>query len=175
MVEDSVFTWRAILEEGASFAVVDTFFQNQSPPSIWSMVKQRRRWLTGTRQQTELLPLDYRILYNIRDVGWALSTFSPLVWIISILLYIGILPPTLEVVFFPRVFTVLSFTLLGFVYSWTLLGIYIYQVSLGLSLLLLVLTPFVVMVHSLGALYGLFLPAGRFEVTEKTTVPDQNL
>lgn len=167
MVEDSVFAWRALLSHGASYHLSDVFFENQSPPSVRAMINQRRRWLTGTRMQADLLPYDYRILYNLRDIGWSVSVFAPAVWALSLLSVLGVSPYSLQQVLLPAVYLPLSFTLLGFVYLWSLVGLYYYRPPVHIAALLVALTPFVVLVHSIGALYGLVVPAKRFSVTRK--------
>lgn len=167
IVEDSVFAWRAVLEFGATLAVADEYLSNQAPPSVWSMISQRRRWLTGTRQRQGLLPFHYRLMYSLRDLGWALSTFGPVLWVISAFSYAGVVDISLLPVFFPEAYITLSLLLLGHVYAWSLLGLITYRPPASIWVLLLVFTPFVVTIHSLGALYGLLRPAQTFAVTRK--------
>lgn len=170
IVEDSVFVWRAILENDASFALVKPHFNNQAPPTVRSMITQRRRWLTGTRSRSAMLPWNYRVVYHFRDLGWALSMISSFIWGLSILAQFGIIPVPLTVVFFPDVYTVLSMILLGLVYSWSLIGLVIYRERWWIGLLLLITTPLIVTIHSVGALYGLLRPARDFAVTTKVVV-----
>lgn len=172
IIEDSVFVWRAILEADASFHVTDVFFENQAPPSIKAMIRQRRRWLTGTRMQRDLLPFDYRLLYAIRDTGWAVSAFAPVIWLLSLIQYAGVLPFSMKVVLLPEVYFPLAFTLLGFVYLWSLIGFVHCRERPIIAVLLVLFTPFVVMVHSLGALYGRVWPTKKFAVTEKVIHDD---
>lgn len=167
IVEDSVFTWRAVLEWGATVSVADVYLSNQAPPSVWAMIKQRRRWLTGTRQRQELLPPQYRLMYQIRDLGWALSTFGPILWVLSALSYVGVIDVRLTPVFFPEAYTALTLTLLAHVYAWSIIGLLTYRPSAPVWILLVLFTPFIVTVHSLGALYGLIRPATGFAVTRK--------
>lgn len=167
IVEDSVFTWRAILKHNATLKVADVYLANQAPPSIWAMMKQRRRWLTGTRQRHEMLPMQYRLLYDTRDLGWALSTFSPLLWLASAASYRGLIDLSLSPLFFPGAYMALTLTLLGHVYAWSLLGLSTYRPPIGVWVLLLLLTPFIVTIHSIGALYGFLRPARTFAVTRK--------
>jgi hypothetical protein len=169
MVEDSVFAWRALLEYGASYHLADVFFENQAPPSVRAMINQRRRWLSGTRTNADLLPRDYRVLYNLRDVGWAVSVFAPVVWLLSLLFVLGVSPFGLQQVLLPEVYLPLSYTLLGFVYLWSFVGLHYYDEPPVTSALLVLFTPVVVLVHSIGALYGLASPANGFTVTEKVT------
>lgn len=167
LVEDSVFAWRAVLEFGATMDVADIYLGNQAPPSVWAMIKQRQRWLTGTRQRQEMLPFQYRLLYEFRDLGWSLSTFGPILWALSGFSYLGLLEITLLPVFFPEAYLVLTLTLLAHVYVWSILGLLTYRPPISVWLLLLAFTPVIVTVHSLGALYGLVRPARTFAVTRK--------
>lgn len=167
IVEDSVFAWRAVLEWGATIEVADIYLSNQAPPSVWSMIKQRRRWLTGTRQQQELLPFQYRLMYQVRDLGWALSVFAPLLWVASAFSYAGIIEISLLPVFFPGAYIVLTIVLLGHVYAWSIIGVLTYRPPVPVWILLILFTPVIVTVHSLGALYGLVRPASGFAVTRK--------
>jgi len=169
IVEDSVFTWRAVLEQGATFEVVDVFFENQAPPSVRSMISQRRRWLTGTRSKAQLLPLDYRVLYHFRDIGWAISVFGPVFWVASAFAYAGIQIVPLTVLVLPDVYVALSLILLAHVYFWSVLGLIYYRERPLVWTVLLTLTPFIVLIHSLGALYGIVAPAKQFAVTEKVS------
>lgn len=167
IVEDSVFTWRAVLEWDATVDVVDVYLTNQAPPSVWAMIKQRRRWVTGTRQQRGLLPPQYQLMYQIRDLGWALSTFGPALWLLSGLSYAGVIDVPLQPVFFPEAYTVLTVALLAHVYVWSTVGLLAYRPGLVTSVFLLAFTPVVVTIHSIGALYGLLRPAQGFAVTRK--------
>jgi hypothetical protein len=167
IVEDSVFAWRAVLERDATVDVVDVYLSNQAPPSVWAMIKQRRRWLTGTRQQRGLLPPQYQLMYQIRDLGWALSTFGPILWLLSGLSYVGLIEVPLQPVFFPEAYTALTVGLLAHVYVWSVVGVLTYRPGLVVSVLLLAFTPVVVTIHSIGALYGLVRPAQGFAVTRK--------
>jgi hypothetical protein len=167
IVEDSVFAWRAVLEFDATLDVADVYLGNQAPPSVWAMVSQRRRWLTGTRQRQEMLPFQYRLLYDIRDLGWALSTVGPVLWFLSALSYAGVVEVSLLPVFFPEAYLALTVALLAHVYVWSAFGLLTYRPPLGVWVLLLAFTPFVVTIHSLGALYGLVRPARTFAVTRK--------
>lgn len=167
IVEDSVFAWRAVLEWDATVDVVDVYLSNQAPPSVWAMIKQRRRWLTGTRQQRGLLPPQYQVMYQIRDLGWALSTFGPVLWLLSGLSYVGLLDVQLLPVFFPDAYVVLTIGLLAHVYVWSIVGLMTYRPPASVSVLLLLFTPIIVTIHSIGALYGLLRPAQGFAVTRK--------
>lgn len=172
MVEDSVFAWRALLDHDATYHLSRTYFENQAPPSIWAMINQRRRWLTGTRTQSEVLPYDYQVLYNIRDIGWAVSVFAPVVWFLSLFAVAGVVDVPTQQVLLPQVYYPLSYTLLGFVYLWSVLGLYYYRAHPLVWALLLALTPLVVLVHSIGALWGFVAPADGFTVTEKVSHSD---
>ncbi|SFR63306.1 glycosyltransferase [Halogeometricum limi] len=173
IVEDSVFVWRA-LDAGATFHVSDVTFHNQAPPSVRSMVGQRRRWLTGTRMQRDLLPYDYQLLYYIRDFGWATSVFAPFLWFLSVLDYAGVVPLPLDMVLLPEVYFPLTMILLTVVYGWSVLGLVLYRERPAVWALLLLTTPLVVLVHSLGAFYGMTVPVTDFQVTEKAADHDDS-
>lgn len=172
IVEDSVFAWRAVLEFDATIEIASVYLGNQAPPSISTMIGQRRRWLTGTRQRQEMLPFQYRLLYDLRDLGWALSTIGPLLWALSLLSFTGVIELSLLPVFFPEAYLVLTLALLGHVYAWSLIGLFIYRPPAAVWLFLLAFTPFIVTIHSMGALYGLVRPAQTFAVTEKVVLGD---
>ena len=167
IVEDSVFAWRAVLEWDATVDVVDVYLSNQAPPSVWAMVKQRRRWLTGTRQQRALLPTQYQLMYQVRDLGWALSTFGPVLWVLSALSYLGYIDVQLLPIFFPEAYAVLTIALLAHVYGWSIVGLITYRPPIVVTVLLVLFTPIIVTIHSIGALYGLIRPAKGFVVTRK--------
>lgn len=174
IVEDSVFAWRAILEHGATLEVSDSYLANQAPPSVWAMIKQRRRWLTGTRQRNDMLPFQYRLIYDVRDLGWALSTFGPVLWALSAASYLGFVELSLLPVFFPEAYIALTLTLLGHVYAWSVIGLVMYRPPLVVWVVLLLFTPVIVTVHSAGALYGLVRPARTFAVTRKVVTGDES-
>jgi len=61
----------------------------------------------------------------------------------------------------------ISLSLLTILFVYTFAGIIGYRKHPVLWPILLVLTPVAVLVHSIGALWGLFRPVESFEVTEK--------
>lgn len=167
IVEDSVFAWRAVLEWDATVDVVDVYMNNQAPPSVRAMINQRRRWLTGTRQQRKMLPPQYQLMYQVRDLGWALSTFGPILWFLSGLSYLGYINVQLLPIFFPEAYAVLTIALLAHVYAWSIVGLVTYRPPIVVMVLLVLFTPIIVTIHSIGALYGLVRPAKGFAVTKK--------
>jgi hypothetical protein len=105
----------------------------------------------------------------MRDIGWAVSVFAPSIWLLSLLNVVGVSPFSLQQILLPEVYIPLSYTLLAFVYLWSLIGLFYYRESLFVSLLLMAITPIVVLIHSIGALYGIASPATGFTVTQKVS------
>ena len=68
---------------------------------------------------------------------------------------------------FELAFQVLSVAVFAFVIVWSVLGVRYYGESLSVGAVLLVLTPIVSLLHSLGALAGLVAPPTDFAVTRK--------
>ena len=159
LIEDTVFTWRAASREGAEFRTVDTKFVNQAPPTVGSMVRQRRRWIAGAREAGRTLPLHYRLLVGLRNVTWASVTVFPVLILGLFVLSVGVV--------FEGAFYLLSALLYVAISAIAVVGIRYYGESLPTAALLVVLLPLVGLVHSLGVLVGLVAPPSSFEVTEK--------
>ncbi|QSG10371.1 glycosyltransferase [Halapricum desulfuricans] len=159
ITEDTNFIWKAADQRDISFAVLDTRFRNQAPPSIRSMIKQRRRWISGTRADGGLLPLRYRPLYHTRIVAWALSPLVPFL-VVAAVAFPGTAPGM-------GYYELFSLALLGMLFVYMLAGSFGYRKSPLLWPLYLALTPVAFVPHSLGALWGLLSPVETFEVTEK--------
>lgn len=159
ITEDTNFIWRAADAGGVSFAVVDARFRNQAPPSIRAMIKQRRRWVSGTLADGSLLPVRYRPLYYTRIIAWA---FSPLVPVLVV-----------ATVWFPETvpamvwYETVSLALFGILFVYMLLGVVGYRKHPILWLVFLAVTPVAFVTHSIGAIWGLLNPVTTFEVTEK--------
>ena len=93
ITEDTSFVWRAADAGDLTFRILDTRFRNQAPPSVRALLRQRRRWISGTVRDGHLLPTRYRPLYYSRVVAWALSPFVPLLALVGYLWPAGV--PTL--------------------------------------------------------------------------------
>lgn len=159
IVEDTTFAWRAVLEQDATFAVIDTFCFNQAPPTITAMCRQRRRWIAGSREENDILPLDYFLLYGLRNLSWGISPVIPF------LLLVPLVSPWRIV--FADAFTAAAIALLGVLYSWAVVGIRYYEPGVLVSAAVLLLVPVLTVVHAAGATWGLIDPPESFEVTEK--------
>ncbi|TQQ79100.1 glycosyltransferase family 2 protein [Halonotius roseus] len=163
ITEDTNLVWRAAREYDLTYQLVDSRFRNQAPPSLKAMLKQRRRWMSGTVGDDYLLPPLYRPLYFTRVVAWAFSPFVPFLALASYLL-----PGTAPGM---ELYTLLSTALLGILFVYMLFGLVAYRKHPFLWPVFLLLTPVAVVLHSIGALWGVVSPVTNFEVTEKVT-PD---
>ena len=163
ITEDTNLVWRAAREYDLTYQLVDSRFRNQAPPSLKAMLKQRRRWMSGTVGDDYLLPPLYRPLYFTRVVAWAFSPFVPFLALASYLL-----PGTAPGM---ELYALLSTALLGILFVYMLFGLVAYRKHPFLWPVFLLLTPVAVVLHSIGALWGVVSPVTNFEVTEKVT-PD---
>jgi len=159
ITEDTNFVWRAARERSISYRLVDARFRNQAPPSLWAMLKQRRRWISGTMRDGASLPLRYRPLAFTRVVAWGFSPFVP-VLVVGAYAFPGS-APTLDL------YAAISTALLGILFVYTLAGLLAYRKHPLLWPIFLLLTPLAVVLHALGAMWGLVRPVETFEVTEK--------
>lgn len=159
ITEDTNLVWRAAKEYELTYQLVDARFRNQAPPSLKAMINQRRRWMSGTVADDYLLPLLYRPLYFTRVIAWAFSPFVPLLAIAA-----SLLPGTAPGI---GVYALLSTALLGILFVYMLFGVIAYQKHPLLWPVFLVLTPLAVVLHSVGALWGVVSPVENFDVTEK--------
>jgi cellulose synthase/poly-beta-1,6-N-acetylglucosamine synthase-like glycosyltransferase len=165
ITEDTNLIWRAADAYDLEYQLVDSRFRNQAPPSVKSMLKQRRRWMSGTIGDDHLLPPRYRPLYLTRVVAWAFSPFVPLLVVASYLL-----PGTAPGM---ALYGLLSTALLVVLFVYMLLGAVAYRKHPVLWPLLLALTPVAVVLHAAGAMWGVLSPIEEFEVTEK--VPPETI
>ncbi|PHQ38043.1 hypothetical protein DJ69_13770 [Halorubrum persicum] len=161
ITEDTNLIWRAAKNRDLTYQLIDARFRNQAPPSLKSMIKQRRRWMSGTVGDDYLLPPLYRPLYFTRVIAWAFSPFVPLLAISSYLL-----PGTAPGI---GLYSLLSTALLGILFVYMLFGVVAYRKHPILWPIFLILTPLAVILHSVGALWGVVSPVENFEVTEKVT------
>ncbi|WP_233255127.1 glycosyltransferase family 2 protein [Halopenitus persicus] len=161
ITEDTNLIWRAARDHNLTYQLVNDRFRNQAPPSLKAMIKQRRRWMSGTIGDDHLLPPLYRPLYFTRVIAWAFSPFVPLLAIASYLL-----PGTAPGI---GLYSLLSTALLGILFVYMFFGVVGYRKHPILWPVFLILTPLAVVLHSVGALWGVVSPVEEFEVTEKVT------
>lgn len=159
ITEDTAFVWTAAATLPTfSLRVVDGRFRNQAPGTIQTMLRQRRRWMSGTRMDAGVLPLRYRLLVGTRAIIWA---FSPVVVVLTVV--IGFIPgATLT-----PALSVLSIMLFVFLHLIMAIGAYMYEFEPSKLLLAIVLTVPTVLLNTLGALWGYISPTKQFVVTTK--------
>lgn len=161
ITEDTNFIWRAAKETDLDFRVFNLKFRNQAPPSIRGMLRQRRRWFSGTQHSSHLLPRRYRLLLSFRLVAWALSPLIPLMSLF-LFLFPQYMPET-------QFYLVGSLVQFGMLFMITLIGVIIYIRYERIPLLAILLTPLLVVLNTVGALWGWISPVETFAVTEKIT------
>lgn len=160
MIEDTSFVWRAAAEGiGIDFAVAHAKFDTQAPPTIRAMIRQRSRWLAGSQAESGLLSPTYRLLTTVRNLAWALSPAVPFLTFVP--LFVS------GTVLFEPAFQALSFVVFGFVVLWSVLGVRYYDESPHIGVILVVLSPIISLLHSLGAFVGFVSPPSDFAVTRK--------
>ncbi|WP_236639596.1 glycosyltransferase [Salinigranum halophilum] len=161
LIEDTVFTWRTFVElpERPSFSVLSDTISGQSPPSLSEMIRQRRRWISGSRENNTILSFDRIIMYGLRDLSWSVTAVVPL------FLLLGNLPGV--DVFAWQIHQAISGVLLSFVFIWVGIGIWQVRPAPAIAGLSLVLAPATSVLHSVGALWGLVSPPDSFDVTAK--------
>jgi len=161
MIEDTTFIWTVAADEGVDldFTLARATFDTQAPPTIRAMIGQRGRWIAGSQAERGLLSRLYRTLTTVRNLAWAFSPAVPLLTFVPLFV-----PGTIA---FELAFQLLSVTVFAFVIVWSILGVRYYGESLSVGAVLLVLTPIVSILHSLGAFAGLVVPPTDFAVTRK--------
>ena len=161
MIEDTTFVWSVAADEGIDldFALARATFDTQAPPTIRAMIGQRSRWIAGSQAERGLLSRLYRSLTTVRNLAWAFSPAVPVLTVVPLFV-----PGTIA---FELAFQVLSVAVFAFVIVWSVLGVRYYGESLSVGVALVVLTPIVSLLHSLGALAGLVAPPTDFAVTRK--------
>lgn len=163
ITEDTNLIWRAADEFDLDYRLVDARFRNQAPPSLKAMFKQRRRWMSGTLSDNSILPLLYQPIAFTRAVTWGVSPLIPFLVVAA-----GVVPGAGVSV---RAFELFSTVLLVILFVYMLLGVAGYRKHPLLWPVFVVLTPFAVFLHAVGAAWGLLSPIEEFEVTEKVA-PD---
>ncbi len=159
ITEDTNFVWRAADAGNLDFRVLNVKFRNQAPPSVRGMLQQRRRWFSGTKQSSGLLPHQYQLFLSFRMIAWALS---PVIPVLSILLFLYpqyVPQPTAY-----QIGSVVAFSTLFIVTS---IGAVIYVRDEQTALLAIPLTPLLVVLNTAGAFWGWVSPVRTFAVTEK--------
>lgn len=164
ITEDTTFIWRAADQTTLDYQLIDAKVRNQAPPTLVDMFEQRRRWVSGTMLDLDLLPRRYRAVILTRIITWALSPVIPVFAIITYL-YPGLAPSS-------TLYLGLSVALFAIVFLFMALGLIEYRKYPEVWSLYFLATPLAVFLHSLGALWGLLRPATDFEVTEKTATVD---
>jgi uncharacterized membrane protein len=159
LIEDTVFTWRAVMKYDASFVTVRTLFYNQAPATIGAMISQRRRWIGGAEKELWRLPWYCRPLFRFRNVIWGLTPIASVIPLIT-LFFPGL-------VLFEQLYVQFSFALLITPLLWSILGFDYFQEIHLVGGLLLPLTPLITIVHSAGAFLGLLSQPQQFTTTAK--------
>lgn len=159
ITEDTNFVWRAVRHRDVDFRVLNLKFRNQAPPTLRGMFRQRRRWFSGTQHSSDILPRRYRAFLSFRMIAWALSPVIPLISLFLLLFpqYV----PQATTYFFG---SIAAFSVLFVV---TLVGVAVYIHHERITLLALPLTPILVVLNTVGALWGWVSPVQTFAVTEK--------
>jgi hypothetical protein len=152
VTEDTLFLWRA-MADGYTYTAVEQRYENQSPLSIVDLIKQRRRWVTGTIDSIKYLPLHWTPIVWMRTLFWLVSVFTICVIVAGLTKII--LPLWLSIVFvIPPLI-------------WSVIGSSKYEHSGRLILLTFFLFPLIHTIGSLGVVYALVKPSRSFDVTKK--------
>lgn len=159
LIEDTVFTWRAVTKYDASFVTLRTCFHNQAPATIGAMISQRRRWIGGAETELWRLPWYYRPIFKFRNFVWGMTPIASVIPLLTLLL------PGL--VFFERRYLQLSFLLLLTPLLWSILGYDYFREDQLIGALSIPLTPLLTVVHSAGALVGMISRPRQFATTSK--------
>jgi hypothetical protein len=165
ITEDTTYIWRAakyVDQQGGKFEyrLLNRRFRNQAPPSVREMFNQRRRWMSGTLRDMYRLPKRYLPLQFTRIITW---TLSPMILLLSALAF-------LYPQFVPQngLYQIASVGLFSMLFVYMIAGLVEYRKYPEVWPVYLLLTPIVVALHAVGALWGLIRPATDFKITEKT-------
>lgn len=154
--EDGAFV-RAAMVAGHSYAVEMARFRNQAPPSLGTLVGQRRRWVSGRLRAAWDLPPWYGALVSLHTLGILLSAFAvPLV--VAGFLFAPVSP------LFPALATVI----LGYLLAWSVLGWRQFDTGVGWLGVQLLALPLTSVANALGHVVALVAPVSTFETTRKT-------
>jgi hypothetical protein len=160
ITEDTDFVWRAWSKRSdLRFRVLNTKWRNQAPPSVRGMIRQRRRWISGTRDSLDPLPWLYRAFVTARVIIWGLSPIVPIVSMLF-LFYPRLVPTEWYYV----VGSIAQLAVLGVIMA---IGIRVFREYSVLGGIALILTYPLMVLNSIGAIWGFLKPVKTFEVTEK--------
>lgn len=159
LVEDTAFAWAAVLE-GATYGVSKIFVQNQAPPSVMALMRQRRRWAGGNQLESRNLPTFYRFFTRMRNYAWGLTPISALLLPVVLFTVQG------EIIG-GELLSYLGWALTGIIPFWYLTGVLYYPDRSWKMVYGALLLPFSALLHGLGALWGIASPPKTFEVTPK--------
>ncbi|NUB93736.1 glycosyltransferase family 39 protein [Haloterrigena sp. SYSU A121-1] len=159
LIEDTVFTWRAVTEYDASFVSLRTWFYNQAPATVGAMISQRRRWIGGSEQELWRLPRHYQPLFKFRNFVWGMTP------IVSIIPLLTLFSPGL--VHYEERYLQMSFLLLMTPLLWSILGYDYFREIPLIGVLSIPFTPLITVAHSAGAFVGLLSQPGQFATTTK--------
>lgn len=162
IVEDTGFVWRAARDYDIDIEYIDTKFRNQAPPSIKSLISQRRRWYAGSISEVSTLPFKYHLTTWVRNISWSITAVMPLVWFATWLPVSGSLVP------FQDLYFIVSIATFSFLFLWAALGGRYMNVGIALTMAVCLLAPVLSFLNGLGALYGAIDAPEEFSVTEKT-------
>ncbi len=164
ITEDTTFIWRAAGATDIDYRLVNAKIRNQAPPTVQSMIRQRRRWISGTLQDVGILPRRYYPVIFTRIITWALSPIIPLLGAVAYF--------SPEAVPSSRAYVFLSVALFAVIFLYMIFGLVEYRKYPEVWWAYILGTPLAVLLHSLGALWGIFQPVDDFEVTQKTATVD---
>ena len=158
VTEDTNFIWRAFENQNTTMAYMRVRVSNQSPPSIKEMIHQRRRWVSGSLIDIDLLPYKYKLIVWLRLVSWG---FLPLTFFLFIpyLLKIGIA--------FEQFYWIGVLIQTIFVIVWIISGVVYCKERLTTFVLILLLFPLISIIHSIGCSWGLVKKTDNFRPTKK--------
>lgn len=165
LVEDTVFTWRAVQEYGASFVTVDTWFYNQAPATLRAMISQRRRWIGGAEQELWRLPRRSRAVIQFRNFVWGMTPIASVIPLLTLAFP--------DVLLAEALYLKLSFLLLLTPLLWSILGYDYFEEIPLIGVLVILFTPLVTVAHSAGAFVGLLSQPGDFMTTKKVGESDE--
>lgn len=159
IIEDTVFAWKATIKHDADFETLDTWFYNQSPSTIRSMIAQRRRWIGGGERELHRVPRRYRVVFKFRNFVWGMTPLA------SVLPFVTLAFPGL--IIGEDSYLTFSFLLLLTPLLWVLVGFDYFREHQLIGVMSVLLTPVITIVHSAGAFIGLIAKPQSFVTTAK--------